>query len=142
MTLHLIKLCVGVDTVQELRDWHKKKIAERKRLKPPRLWHVTRMMPKQRDEILDGGSLYWVIKGFVQVRQPIVDLEAITDEQGACCRIRLAEKLVPVMLAPHRPFQGWRYLKAADAPADLKGGVKHDELPPSLLKQLSELGLA
>ena len=142
MTLHLIKLCVGVDTVQELRDWHKKKIAERKRLKPPRLWHVTRMMPKQRDEILDGGSLYWVIKGFVQVRQPIVDLEAITDEQGAWCRIRLAERLVPVMLAPHRPFQGWRYLKAADAPADLKGGAKHDELPPSLLKQLSEPGLA
>jgi hypothetical protein len=143
MTLHLIKLCVGVDTVQELSDWQDRKIAQRKRMKPPRLWHVTRMMPKRREEILDGGSLYWVIKGFVQVRQPIADLEAMTDADGiARCRIRLEEKLVPVVLTPHRPFQGWRYLPAADAPADLRAGQRQDALPPALLKELSDLGLA
>jgi hypothetical protein len=143
MTLHLIKLCVGVDTVQDLREWHKKRIAQRKRMKPPRLWHVTRMMPKRGEEILDGGSLYWVIRGFVQVRQPIASLDAMTDSEGrACCRILLEEELIPVELTPHRPFQGWRYLPAADAPADLPEGTEQDDLPAHLLKDLSNLGLA
>ncbi|MEX1109701.1 MAG: DUF1489 domain-containing protein [Dongiaceae bacterium] len=144
MAVHLLKLCVGVETVQDLRDWHKEKLAERKRLKPPRLWHVTRTMPKRRDEILKGkGSLYWVIKGFVQVRQPIVTLDAMTDREGlACCRIGLAERLILVTLHPHRPFQGWRYLEADDAPADLPSGARHDELPAHLLKDLRDLGLA
>jgi hypothetical protein len=144
MAVHLLKLCVGVETVQDLRDWHKEKLAERKRMKPPRLWHVTRTMPKRRDEILKGkGSLYWVIKGFVQVRQPIVTLDAITDREGlACCRIGFAERLILVTLHPHRPFQGWRYLEADDAPADLPSGARHDELPAHLLKDLRDLGLA
>ncbi|MEX2201996.1 MAG: DUF1489 domain-containing protein [Dongiaceae bacterium] len=144
MAVHLLKLCVGVETVQDLRDWHKEKLAERKRMKPPRLWHVTRTMPKRREEILKKkGSLYWVIKGFVQVRQPIVTLDAMTDKEGlACCRIGLAERLILVTLQPHRPFQGWRYLEGDDAPADLPSGARHDELPAQLLKDLRDLGLA
>ena len=91
MTVHLIKLCVGVETVNELADWQDERLKRLKReKKTPELCHRTLQTPRRRDEILDGGSLYWVIKGFVLVRQRIIDLRADTKEDGtACCGIVL-----------------------------------------------------
>ena len=118
MTVHLIKLCVGVETVNELADWQDERLKRLKREnKPPELCHRTLQTPRRRDEILDGGSLYWVIKGYVLVRQRIVDLRADEKEDGtACCGIVLHPQLVGTRAHPRRAFQGWRYLEAYDAP--------------------------
>lgn len=144
MTLHLIKLCVGVDRIEELEEWIDRKQREAKRKgKAPKLEHVTRQMPKRRDEILDGGSLYWVIKGFVQVRQPILGLDPLMGRDGIeRCAIRFAPELVRVEPRPHRAFQGWRYLEIKEAPPDIgkrRGG--EEELPPALLLELRQLGI-
>src|SRR4029450_3144962 len=122
MTLHLIKLCVGVETPRELAEWQAR---QRKRLaragKKPEHCHRTLQTPRRRDEILDGGSLYWVIKGFVLVRQRIVDVRADGKGGGtAGGGSVLDRKLVPTRAHPRRAFQGWRYLEAADAPRDAK----------------------
>lgn len=144
MALHLIKLCVGADSVEDLAQWQAGRLAEaRKARRPAELWHRTRMFPKRRDEILDGGSLYWVIKGVVQVRQSIADLRAAQCEDGISrCDIVLTEPLVPVRPVPRRPFQGWRYLMAEDAPADLKKGEANMmSLPAKMRADLLALGL-
>src|SRR5665648_1258249 len=88
-TMHLVKLCVGVETVQDLRAWQAERLRTLARAgKTLELCHRTLQAPRRRDEILDGGSLYWVVKGFVLVRQRIVDLRADTKDDGrACCGI-------------------------------------------------------
>jgi hypothetical protein len=143
MTIHLIKLCVGCDSIEDLVEWIEYRLSEaRKARKKPEHMHVTRMMPKQVSELLDGGSLYWVIKGIVQVRQQLVDIRPFTDEEGIHrCRLVLEPKPVPTDWQPRRPFQGWRYLAPKDAPADLKPGRSADDLPPALRAELAELGL-
>ena len=144
MTLHMLKLCVGVDRIDELEDWIEEKIRKAKsKGKEPKLEHVTRQMPKRREEILEGGSLYWVIKGFIQVRQPIVGLQARRGKDGIeRCAIQFAPNLVQVQPSPRRAFQGWRYLEAKDAPADLgKRRKGEQELPPALLLELRQLGI-
>jgi len=135
VALHILKLCVGVDTLQELADWQ---AARLKQMKGPRklLSHVTRMTPKRRDEILDGGSLYWVIKGQIAARQPIVDLRPAVKNGHPSCAIVYEPALIPVARRLHRPFQGWRYLKADDAPPDLPGGMSGE-----LGAELAALGL-
>ena len=142
MTLHLIKLCVGVDTLEELAQWQKGRLAElKKKKKPLELMHVTRHTPKRAEEILDGGSLYWVIKGQIAARQRILALRETTKNGVPHCGIVYEPKLIATARRSHRPFQGWRYLTAADAPADareLKGGKG---LPEALKAELSELGL-
>ncbi|WP_421723542.1 DUF1489 family protein [Bauldia sp.] len=142
MTLHLIKLCVGVDTVDDLAVWVDHHAAEARRAgKPPRHVHVTRMVPKRAADLLDGGSLYWVIKGNIQVRERLIDIEPFTDKDGIHrCRIVMEPKLIVTDWQPRRPFQGWRYLKAADAPADRKRG-SGNSLPAALAAELAELGL-
>lgn len=145
MPLHLIKLCVGVDSIEDLAHWQKGRLAEMKRAgEKPELGHRTFQTPKRRDEILDGGSLYWVIKGVVQVRQPIRDLrEGSKDDGTPCCLIVLDRALIPVRPTPRRAFQGWRYLAAADVPPDIKGGGAQAlaELSPKMRKELADLGL-
>jgi len=123
MALHMIKLCVGAETVEDLSDWQAKCIAELKRQgKPPNAFHDTRMSPKRAAEMLDGGSLYWVIKHFIIVRQRFVGFEEIRDRDGKpMCRIHLDPELVRTKPRKKRPFQGWRYLEPDDAPADLDG---------------------
>jgi hypothetical protein len=142
VTLHLIKLCVGVETLEELAQWQQGRIAElKKKKKPLELMHVTRQTPKRAEEILDGGSLYWVIKGQVAARQRILALRETTKNGVPSCGIVYEPKLIATARRAHRPFQGWRYLPAADAPADareLKGGKG---LPEALKAELSELGL-
>ncbi|HLI13261.1 MAG TPA: DUF1489 domain-containing protein [Alphaproteobacteria bacterium] len=144
MTVHIIKLCVGVDTVEELAKWQKQRLAAlRQTSRTARLRHVTRMMPKRVEDVLDGGSLYWVIKGYVRVRQRIIGLKPVTNSQGeAACAIELDRKLVKTRLVPWRPFQGWRYLDPAEAPPDRPAlAPGDDELPPKLAAELRELGL-
>jgi hypothetical protein len=142
MTLHLIKLCVGCDSIAELAEWIDWKLGEmRKAGEKPEQFHVTRMVPKRIGELLGGGSLYWVIKGNVQVRQRLLHVRPFTDKEGiGRCRLVLEPKLVATDWQPRRAFQGWRYLEPKDAPADLKQG-RDSDLPPELRAELAELGL-
>ena len=146
MSLHLIKLCVGCDSIEDLTSWQTERLRQRRRdgEKKPRLFHRTFQTPKRRDELIDGGSLYWVIKGLVQVRQPLLDITEGTKDNGTpCCMLILKNELVPVRPTPRRAFQGWRYLDGDEAPADLKRGAAGGivSMPPKLRKQLAELGL-
>ena len=124
MTLHLIKLCVGAASIEELAEWQTARAAERKKAgQTPRIFHTTFQTPKREAELLDGGSIYWVIKGTVQVRQKLIGFEQGKKSDGTpACLIVLDAALVPVRPVPRRAFQGWRYLAADDAPADLGRG--------------------
>jgi hypothetical protein len=144
MTVHLIKLCVGVDSVRELADWQAERLNRLQRTgKTPELCHRTLQTPRRRDEVLDGGSLYWVIKGFVLVRQRVIDLRPdVKDDGTACCGIVLDPALVATRAHPRRAFQGWRYLEAADAPLDAGGfDEPTDDMPPGMREDLRELRL-
>lgn len=136
MTLHLIKLCVGADSVEDLQqwvDWRIKNFGEQV--------HTTRMQPKRADEIIGEGSLYWVIKGQVLCRQKLLGVRPFTDGEGISrCDLILEPVIHRVQPRRKGPFQGWRYLAAADAPADLDSGATKG-IPPELAKELAELGL-
>jgi hypothetical protein len=110
MALHLIKLCVGADSIKDLEDWIELKLRQMKKDgRKPEQYHTTRMLPKRVDEILDGGSLYWVIKGQIAARQQMRDIRPFTDSEGISrCHLVLETKVIPVMPRPCRPFQGWR----------------------------------
>jgi hypothetical protein len=139
--LHLIKLCVGVDTIAELAAWQKKRAAERKKNGGPKdILHITRQTPKRADELLAGGSIYWVVKGQIAVRQRLVALRAVTRQGVPHCALVLDKTLVPTERRTHRAFQGWRYLDPKDAPRDLKRG-RAAELPEALHAELAQLGL-
>ncbi len=141
MSLHLIKLCVGVDSVQELAEWQAGRLKElKKKKRPPVLMHVTRMTPKRGEELLDGGSLYWVIKGHIAVRQRLLDLKPVVRNGVPHCGLVYEPKLVLTVRRFHRPFQGWRYLNAKDAPPDARD-LKGVNLPEALKIELAELGL-
>ncbi|KAB2910300.1 MAG: DUF1489 domain-containing protein [Hyphomicrobiaceae bacterium] len=146
MPLHLIKLCVGADSIEDLAAWQAERLKQMKKAgeKKPRLFHRTFQTPKRRAELLDGGSLYWVIKGIVQVRQPLLDIaEGTRDDGTPCCLLVFKNELVPVRPVPRRAFQGWRYLSPDEAPEDLVGRSAGDvgAMPPRLRKELAELGL-
>jgi hypothetical protein len=119
--LHLVKLCVGADSVDDLAAWQARRVAERQAAgRDPRPRHVTRMWPRRAEEILRGGSLVWVIGGYLAVRQPVEAFDEVTGEDGVRrCAIVLSPALVRVAARPRGPFQGWRYLAAGDAPPDL-----------------------
>lgn len=138
MALHLRKLCVGVESVEQLEQFQARRLKRNDALR-----HDTRMMPKRREEILDGGSLYWVIKGLIQVRQQILDITPEVDAEGrGFARLHLGPELVRVVPRGHRPFQGWRYLEAADAPADLAEEAAEGEgLPAEMQAELRSLGI-
>ncbi|MFN5615963.1 MAG: DUF1489 family protein [Brevundimonas sp.] len=130
MPLHMIKLCVGVSDVAWLE--------KRARTGRP-LVITTRMTPKRAAEVEDGGSLYWVVKGSVQCRQPILDLTTHGEGRTSHCDITLAPEVIRTAPLPRRPFQGWRYLEPKEAPPDLSSAGDTD-LPDELVKQLRELG--
>ncbi len=144
MTLHLIKLCVGADSLDDLRQWMAARMAEAKRRGAAlRHVHVTRMTPKRAAEILDGGSLYWVIKGQISARQTIVAIEPFMDTDGVGrCKLWLDESVVAVAPRPMRAFQGWRYYEAKSAPPDLdETQPGFAEMPEALRRELAGLGL-
>lgn len=144
MALHLIKLCVGCDSISDLEEWIEENRSHHRRLgRDYEQTHTTRMVPKRADELLDGGSLFWVIRGQVACRQALLDVRPFTDADGiGRCRLVLEQTIVPVEPRPYRPFQGWRYLVAKDAPRDID--AKAGDLavmPEDMRRQLAELGL-
>lgn len=141
MTLHLQKLSVGSESIQTLADWQDHVVSRRvaQGLSAHHV-HVTRMFPKRKDELLDGGSIYWVIKGNILCRNRIIGLEETTKQGHRACAILMDPEIVPVLPAPRRAFQGWRYLQAGDAPADLTGAASGADLPPGLRAKLIEIG--
>lgn len=143
MTLHILKLCVGADSIEDLAQWQAGRIREQKKRgkKKPELIHVTRMTPKRKDDLLDDGSLYWVIKGQIAVRQKLLDLRPVTKNGTPHCGLVYDAKLIPVQRRAQRPFQGWRYLDPKDAPADARGTKGLEALPEKLQAELVELGL-
>lgn len=138
--INLVKLCVGAERVEDLADWQRNPRAKGPDGLPR---HVTRMWPKRAEEILNGGSLYWVFKGVILARQRIVRLDEVDRGDGITrCGIVLDPEILRVAAAPRRPFQGWRYLPAEDAPRDLPKGRKgEDSLPPALQSALAEIGV-
>jgi hypothetical protein len=143
MSIHLIKLCVGAETVEDHRAWIQHTLEFKRRAGlPVEQLHTTRMIPKRKDDLLQGGSLYWVIKGLVQSRQRILDIRPFKDAEGIQrCHIVLEPEIILTRLQLRRAFQGWRYLKPEDAPEDIAEGEGADDLPPHLQKELSALGL-
>ncbi len=144
MALHLVKLCVGCDSIEDLAAWIDFRLAERRAAGlVAEQTHTTRMVPTRGTEITDGGSLYWVIKGNVQCRQLITEIRPFVDGEGiGRCHLVLDPVVVRTDWQPRRAFQGWRYLKPSDAPADIgKGNSALFEMPPKLRRELADLGL-
>jgi len=134
MPLHMIKLCVGCDTVEQLVDWH---AAD---LQGGRPWTMhTRQTPKRAAEMIAGGSLFRVFKGVILCRQRIVDIATVGQGMDARCEVTLDPQIVRVAPTPRRAFQGWRYLEPKDAPDDLAQDLA-GEIPADLARQLRELG--
>jgi hypothetical protein len=137
--LHLVKMAVGASDIEEMRRFRAQRLIER-----GESWVYTRNHPRRTAEVLDGGSIYWVIKGQIRVRQRVVGFRAERDDNGrAFCLILVDEELVPTLPRAFRPFQGWRYLPPADAPRDAPGGPASDftAMPDHMLTELRELGL-
>lgn len=145
MSLNIVKLCVGAVSIEDLATWQEKVLAERaRRGEAAAIVHTTFQTPKRQAELLAGGSLYWVIKGLIQVRQRLIGFGEGTRKDGSsCCLIQLDKELVPVRPVPRRAFQGWRYLPAEDAPEDLETGCGGNlaSFPPALRRELMELCL-
>ena len=137
---HLIKLSVGTESVEDLAAWQAT-AHERWRDGQPR--HVTRMWPKREAEVLNGGSLYWVVKGVILCRQRIVRLDEVDRGDGIRrCGIVMDPEVIRTEAAARRPFQGWRYLSPEDAPRDLPKGRETDSaLPEEMALALAEIGL-
>jgi hypothetical protein len=137
MPLNLLKLGVGASDISDFERWIKDARAGRDTLD-----HTTRMFPRRRDEILPGGSLYWVVRGFILLRMPISDLVPVRGRDGIeRCRIEFAPRIILVQPTPRRAFQGWRYLEAADAPRDLPKSQGTAAIPSKMRRELAELGL-
>lgn len=142
MPLHIIKLCVGCESLAELAGWQKHRLKERRaKGQKPELVHVTRMTPKRAAEILAGGSLYWVIKGQIAARQKLLEFRDVRKNGVPHCGLVYDKALVQVVARPRRAFQGWRYLESADAPPDLSRTSGAQDLPESLQRELAALGL-
>ncbi|MEL6751309.1 MAG: DUF1489 domain-containing protein [Pseudomonadota bacterium] len=132
--LNLLKLSVGSESFDDVLGWMKH------RREHGGMFHVTRMVPKRAEELLDGGSLFWVVKGQVQARQPLADIDVFKSGDGIRrCRLVFSDLPVATRWQPRRPFQGWRYLEAKDAPPDLAAGEL--ALDPELREELNTLGL-
>src|SRR5437660_2632790 len=145
MPLHLIKLCVGCESVKELKGWVAERMATaKKKGLPLRHIHVTRMTPKRNEEILTGGSLYWVIKGEIAAREKLIAIEPFRDKDGiGRCRLVMQPKVIAVSPRPMRPFQGWRDFTDDPAPPDLTRAAAGSiaTMPEPLRRELRDLGL-
>ena len=136
MTVHLKKLSVGSASVDGLRALQAQRLAN-----VGSLIHITRNRPRRVEELLNGGSIYWIIKGVMTARQAIVDfVEAERSDGSPACGIVLSPEIVTVVPTRMRIFQGWRYLEVADAPIDI--GTDNDEnMPSEFFAELRELGI-
>ncbi len=138
--MHLLKLSVGTESVDGLAEWHKNKRAQGPDGLPR---HITRMWPKRAAEILEGGSIFWVIQGFIRCRQRVLRFDEVIGNDGIRrCAFVLEPELIRTTSAKRRPFQGWRYLDPADAPADLpQTRASDDRLPDDLSAALADIGV-
>ena len=138
--LNLLKLCVGAEGVDDLVRWQNMRAPQNPGGLPR---HVTRMWPKRAEELLEGGSLYWVFKGMMLARQRILRLDEVQGEDGILrCGIVLDPPVIRTEPVPRRPFQGWRYLPGTDAPRDLTASRDGAQtLPPALQAALAEIGV-
>jgi len=128
--LHLVKLAVGIDDIDDLRRIREARAAER-----GGSWVYTRNHPRRAQEVLAGGSIYWVIRGQIRVRQRVTGLRRERDNTGRrYCMIEVDAELVPTLPRACRPFQGWRYLSPGDAPPDRPAAAA-----PALDRMLGEL---
>jgi hypothetical protein len=144
MPLHLIKLAVGCESVTELKGWVAERMRTAKQKGLPRHHiHITRMTPKRHEEILAGGSLYWVIRGEIAAREKIIAIEPFRDRDGiGRCRLVMQPKVIAVSPRPMRAFQGWRYFMEEAAPSDLgKSAASIAAMPEPLRRELRDLGL-
>ncbi len=139
-TVNLVKLSVGSETLESLAAWQASRPAQTADGLPR---HVTRMWPKREAEILNGGSIYWVVKGVILCRQRVLRLDEVIGSDGIRrCAIVSDPALIRVTPTPKRPFQGWRYLQPGDAPADLpEHRQTEDALPPTLQSALADIGV-
>ncbi|MBT7665055.1 MAG: DUF1489 domain-containing protein [Rhodospirillaceae bacterium] len=151
MTVHIVKLCVGIDSIEQLATFQANR-RDRAKARGELIEHIhrPRNRPRRDGEVLDGGSLYWIIKGFIRVRQPIMRLDELYDDEGGKrCGFVLSPELVRTELHARRPHQGWRYLEAKDAAPDLPEHQQaghwdpdtHDGPPPEMAAELRALGL-
>ena len=144
MPLHIIKLAVGCESVKELTGWVAERMqAAKKKGLPPHHVHITRMTPKRVEDVLGGGSLYWVIRGEIAAREKIIAIEPFRDRDGiGRCRLVMQPKVIAVLPRPMRPFQGWRYFAESDAPRDLESaGTGVAAMPEPMRRELRDLGL-
>lgn len=144
MSVNLLKLSVGIENLAHLKEVQQHRLALKKKAREtPELMHITRSFPRRAAEVLDGGSIYWVIKGVIRVRQRITDLRETTNKDGKpACAIVYENDHILTEPRPFRAFQGWRYLDPADAPRDLGGiGAGVEDLPDELAVELRNLGL-
>ena len=141
--VHLVKLAVGVRDIAHLAALQKARAEHAPPLADSKRRHFTRNAPKRADELVEGGSIYWVIGGVVLVRQRVLGVERATESDGSpCAALVLDPALVPVEARPMRAFQGWRYLDPKDAPQDLQaGGDQGEKMPEELRRRLAALGL-
>ncbi len=139
MTVHLVKVAVGIDSVEHLARVQR----ARRKGGAKAVLHYTRHMPKRAEELLAGGSMYWIVKGFIAVRQKLVGFDTVTfEDEGTYCAVKMDRGLVPLEPHPRRAHQGWRYFDAADVPRDLKhGGKAANAMPAELMAELKQLGL-
>ena len=138
--LNIVKLSVGSENIAMLKEWQQ---GRRDQLKIKYSLHITRMWPKREKELLDGGSIYWVIKGAIQLRQRLIGFDEIIGADGIRrCGFKLDPELIPTTKALRRPFQGWRYLKSEDSPSDLSTNREaDDDLPEDMQQTLARLGV-
>ena len=139
-SIHLVKLSVGTKSIEDLTEWQSSSVMRGSDSCPR---HVTRMWPKREEELLNGGSIYWVIQGFLQCRQKILRLDEIIGQDGIRrCGIILNPTIIRTTASKKRPFQGWRYLEPDQAPMDLSGrSLEEDPLPPELAGAIADIGV-
>jgi hypothetical protein len=145
MTIHLVKIAVGIESVDHLREIQIERLRKaREKTRSADLRHLTRNFPKRAEEVLDNGSIYWIIKGYIRVRQRINGFGEAFDHNGKPrCALILDTNLVQTILLPHKPIQGWRYMEVDVAPADLTSAERKVEasIPQEMADELRSLGL-
>ena len=138
--VNLVKLCVGAESVESLKSWQSRRLAAGAFKQPE---HVTRMRPRREAELLNGGSLYWVVRGLILARQRILGLDPRQGADGIVrCAIILDRRIVRTAAVPRGPFQGWRYLEPDASPPDLpKITSRDDALPDEIANAVSSIGV-
>ncbi len=146
MALHLLRTGVGIDSVRHIRERQRHYAIFLNDNSDERVGFIhTRFQPKKSNDILKtNGSVYWIIKGYIQCRQRIVGFEEDTEDDGKkFCRILLDPEVIRTESRRHRHIQGWRYLKENDAPKDMDTGIDDgiEDMPEHMIKELQKLGL-